>query len=560
MSTVWEITEPSSASFSFVSDLPYSQLTQKFLARRGFKTEAEITKLLFPSLDALYDPFLMKGVSGSAKRILSAINRRETILIHGDYDVDGITGAALLARTLEKLSARFITFLPIRKRDGYGVSPQAIRLAKEKNVSLFITVDCGIAAFEEAKEARSAGIDVIIIDHHRIHNGEMPDAFEIINPLQEGCAYPFKELSACGLAFKLAQALLGAGAYELLDLAALSSVCDIAPLVDENRILVYFGLKRLGLREQIGFKSLCEVSSLKKQKISTTDLGFILGPRINAAGRMSSADTALKLLTTHDRKEADELAKILNDENKARQQEERGVLKQALQTVEREINFNRDRIVVVAGDGWHEGVIGIVAQRLVEYFSRPALVIAFDGARGKGSGRSLKGFHLFESLRYCEDLLEEFGGHELAAGFVIEKKHFDKFRRKINEFSKTVSTDVFTRSIRVDLEVSFRELSLPFLREIALLEPFGAGNPKPVFLTRGVRTKRGPERLSGNGYRWWVTDGEMTLEAIWRSRSSELSFPDGEPYTMVYSPKLNSWDGIESLVLEVKDVKTDAGR
>ena len=201
MSTVWEIAEPSSASFSSVSDLPYSQPTQKFLARRGFKTEAEITKHLFPSLDALYDPFLMKGVSGSAKRILSAINRRETILIHGDYDVDGITGAALLARTLEKLSARFITFLPIRKRDGYGVSPQAIRLAKEKNVSLFITVDCGIAAFEEAKEARSAGIDVIIIDHHRIHNGEMPDAFEIINPLQEGCAYPFKELSACGLSF-----------------------------------------------------------------------------------------------------------------------------------------------------------------------------------------------------------------------------------------------------------------------------------------------------------------------------------------------------------------------
>lgn len=556
MATVWEMTEPSFSPSA--TNLPYSQLIQKLMALRGFKTEAEIAKYLFPSLDHLHDPFSMKGISGSVKRILSAINRREIILIHGDYDVDGITGAALLVRTLEKLNARFLTFLPLRKRDGYGMSPQAIQLAREKGVSLFITVDCGISAFEEVREARAAGIDVIIIDHHRIHNCEMPDAFEIINPLQEGCEYPFKELSACGLAFKLAQALLGACAYELLDLVALSSVCDVAPLVDENRILVYFGLKRLSERQQIGFRSLCEVSSLRKPKISTSDLGFILGPRINASGRMSSADTALKLLTTHDKKEAEKFAQILNEENRARQQEERWVLKQALQTVEREINFNRDRIVVVAGDGWHEGVIGIVAQRLVEYFSRPAIAIAFDGERGKGSGRSLKGFHLFDGLKHCEELLEEFGGHELAAGLVIEKKQFEKFRRKINDFAKTLPSHVFTRSIRVDSEVSLRELSLPFLRELALLEPFGAGNPKPVFLTRGVRTKRGPERLSGGGYHWWLTDGEMTLEAVWRSRNQELLFPDREPYTVVYSPKLNRWDGIESLILEVKDAKTEA--
>jgi single-stranded-DNA-specific exonuclease len=556
MSTVWEITDPSSSSS--VSDLPYSELTQKFLSLRGFKTEAEITKYLFPSLDHLHDPFLMKGISNSAKRILLAINRKETILIHGDYDADGITGAALLARMLEKLSAQFITFLPMRKRDGYGVSPQAVQLAKEKGVSLFMTVDCGIAAFDEARDARAAGIDVIIIDHHRIHDGKMPEAFEIINPLQEDCKYPFKELSACGLAFKLAQALLGAGAYEFLDLAALSSICDIAPLTDENRVIVYFGLKRLSEREQVGFKSLCEISGLKRPKIAASDLGYMLGPRINASGRMGSADTALKLLTTRDKTEADTLAKILNEENKARQQEERWVLKQALQTVEREINFNRDRIVVVAGD-WHEGVIGIVAQRLVEYFSRPALVIAFGGERGKGSGRSFKGFHLFEGLQYCADLLEEFGGHELAAGLTIEKKNFEPFRLKINEFAKAASRDALTRSIRVDLEVSFKDLSLPFLRELALLEPFGSGNSKPVFLTRNVRTKRAPERLSGGGYHWWVTDGEMTWEANWRSRSSELLFPDREPYTMVYSPKLNTWDGIESLILEVKDVKVEAG-
>ncbi len=554
MSTIWEIADSPPLSDSLALQLPYSNLMQKFLALRGFFTEEDIQKLLFPSLDALYDPFLMKGIQQSAKRILSAIDRKETILVHGDYDVDGITGAAVLSRMLEKLNAKFVTFLPVRKRDGYGVSKESLKLAKEKNVSLFITVDCGITAFEEAKEARQAGIDVIIIDHHRIHGGEMPEALAIINPLQDDCPYPFKELSACGLAFKLAQALLSQGAYELLDLVALSCVCDVAPLADENRILVSFGLQKLGARAQAGFKSLCEVAGLKRRKIAVSDLGFILGPRINASGRMSSPETALRLLTTSNSEEADRLAQLLDQENKARQQEEKNLLKQALQAVEREINFNRDRVIVVAGDGWHEGVIGIVAQRLVEYFMRPAFVIAFDGESGKGSGRSVKGFHLFHGLEHCQDVLEEFGGHELAAGLTIKKENLQAFREKMNEFGKTVSPDVFLRSIRIDLEVSFQGLSSQFLRELSLLEPFGAGNPKPVFLTRGVRTKRDPERLS-NGFRWWVTDGVITFEAVWRSRGVPIAFPESETYTIVYSPKLKSWDGIDSLVLEVRDVK-----
>ncbi len=557
MSTIWKIAESPFLPAVSLSESPYSNLMQKFLALRGFHTEEEIQKLLFPSLSSLYDPFLMKGIQRSAQRVLSAIDRKETILVHGDYDVDGITGAAVLSRTLEKLNAKFVTFLPVRKRDGYGVSKESLQLAKEKKVSLFITVDCGITAFEEAKEARQAGIDVIIIDHHRIHGGGMPEAFEIINPLQEDCTYPFKELSACGLAFKLAQALLGQGAYEFLDLVALSCVCDVAPLIDENRILVSFGLQKLGARGQVGFKSLCEVASLKRRKIQASDLGFILGPRINASGRMSSPETALKLLTTNDPEEADRLARVLDEENKTRQQEERLLLKQALQAVEREINFNRDCVIVVSGDGWHEGVIGIVAQRLVEYFMRPAFVIAFDGALGKGSGRSVKGFHLFHGLEHCQEVLEEFGGHELAAGLTIKKKNLQAFRKKMNEYGKTISPDVFLRSVRIDLEVSFQDLSSQFLRELSLLEPFGAGNPKPVFLTRGVRTKCDPERLGSNGFRWWVTDGAMTFEAVWRSRGMPLAFPESESYTMVYSTKLKSWDGIDSLILEVRDVKED---
>lgn len=558
MTAIWEIRDSASLSSAPLKGLPYSHLMQKFLGLRGFHTEAQIQKLLFPSLNALHDPFLMKGVAQSAKRILSAIDREETILVHGDYDVDGITGAAVLSRMLQKLNAKFVAFLPVRKRDGYGVSQEALKLAKEKGVSLFITVDCGITAFEEAKEARRAGIDVIIMDHHRIHGGRMPEAFAIINPLQEDCAYPFKELSACGLAFKLAQALLGEGAYELLDLVALSCVCDVAPLRDENRVLVHFGLQRLSARRQIGFKSLCQAASLKREKISAADLAFILGPRINASGRMSSPEASLHLLTTNDRQEADRLAQILDQENRARRQEERWLLKQALQTVEREINFNHDRVVVVSGEGWHEGVIGIVAQRLVEYFMRPAIVIALEGERGKGSGRSVRGFHLFHALEQCGEVLEEFGGHELAAGFTIKGKNLKAFRKEINEYGRRVPAEVFLRSIAIDFEVSFRDLSTQFLRELALLEPFGVGNPKPVFLTRGLWTKRSPERLSSNGLRWWVSDGALTFEAVWRSRGPQLLFPESEPYTMVYSPNLKSWEGTESLVLEVRDVKADS--
>jgi single-stranded-DNA-specific exonuclease len=567
MSAIWEIAESETTPPASFNSLPYTPLMQRLLRLRGFETEAEIQKFLFPSLDHLYDPFLMKGIAGASKRILAAIERGETILVHGDYDVDGITGAALLSRTLRKLNAQFVTFLPERKKDGYGVSQEAVQLAKDQGVSLFITVDCGITAFGEVKQARALGIDVIIIDHHRIHpvrekfsngvHGSMPEAFEIINPLQEDCPYPFKELSACGLAFKLAQALLGRGAFEFLDLAALSSVCDIAPLTDENRILAAFGLEALSERRHAGFKSLCEAAGLRRKKILASDLGFILGPRINASGRMSSPKSALELLTTEDAETAGRLAQMLNEENRARQQEERMLLKQALQMVDRTINFNRDRVIVVWGEGWHEGVIGIVAQRLVEQFRRPSVVIALDGEWGKGSGRSVKGFHLFRGFEFCETFLEEFGGHELAAGMKIHAKNLEAFRKRVNEFAQSVPADVFLKTIQVDFEISLADLSASFLRELALLEPFGAGNPRPIFLTHGLRSKRPPERLGTNGLRWWVTDGVLTFEAHWRTRGSEISFPDSEPYAMVYTPRLDSWDGIDRLILDVKDAKSD---
>ncbi len=553
MSTVWNIADPPvSQSFS-----QYSPLLQKILAVRGFKSEPEAQKFLYPSLDHLYDPFLMKGMRRAVDRILSAVQKKEMILIHGDYDVDGITGTALLSRLFQKLGARFFAFLPNRKTDGYGVSTGAIKLAREKNASLFMTVDCGITAFEEVKEAGASGMDTIIIDHHRIHDGAMPNAYAILNPLQEDCAYPFKELSACGLAFKLAQALLGSDAFELLDLAALSSVCDVAPLRDENRVIVSSGLAALSTRAHIGFRVLCEVAGLRRKHLVASDLGFILGPRINASGRMGSPETALKLLVSTGEREAVELARVLDKENSARRDEDRLLLKKALQLVEREVNFSRDRVIVVSGEGWHEGVIGIVAQRLVEYFHRPAVVIALNGERGKGSGRSIKGFHLFDGFKYGEAFLEEFGGHELAAGLVIGRENVKPFKEKLNEYAHTLPAETFLKSVQVDLELSFDELSPRFFAELSLLEPFGAGNPRPVFLTRGIRSKRRPVQTKNGALQWWVTDGIHTFEAQWKSRGPSIAFPDSEPYTLVYSPAVKVSEGIQHVVLEIRDAKPE---
>jgi len=555
MPTIWNIVETTRPE---TQGLPYSDVLLRLLALRGLQDTQSIRKFLTPSLDHLHDPFLMKGIGGAQKRILSAAARGETILIHGDYDVDGITGAAILSRTLEKLGAKFVTFLPERKRDGYGVSEEALKRAKRDGVSLFITVDCGITAFRETREARAGGMDVIIIDHHRIHEGATPEANVIINPLQEDCPYPFKDLSAGGLAFKLAQALIGKGAFEFLDLAALSCICDIAPLVGENRILTTFGLDQISSRHNTGFKNLCEVAGLKRQKLLASDLAFVLGPRINAMGRLSTPDKAFRLLTTHSPGEARELAQLLHQENQARQREDRQLLKQALQVVEREVHFNRDKVIVVSGDGWHEGVMGIVANRLVDRFGRPAIVITFDGAEGKGSGRSVKGFHLFESLSYCESTLEQFGGHELAAGFTIRKEKFQAFRIKLNEYAQKVAPEVFFRSVDIDFEVGLDTLDSKVLREIQFLEPFGSGNRRPVFLTRGLRTKGMLKPMASGKPRWLVTDGTQTFDAVWASRDQTVHFPESERYQMVYAPRLTHWDGIESVVLDVKDVKAES--
>jgi len=536
----------------------FSPVFRKLLAQRGFTDDSGIENFIFPGLSSLHDPFLMKNMMEVKTRIEKSVQTREKILIHGDYDVDGITGVAVLVRTLEKLGGEYTIFLPERERDGYGVSEAAIHQAREQGVALIVTVDCGITAKKEIKIARSHGMDVIVIDHHRLPADGLPDTHLILNPLLEDCPYPFKELSAAGLAFKLSQALTGDAALEHLDLVALSTISDIAPLIGENRILVKKGLGMLSKRKNVGIRALAEVAKMKASRVNTGHVGFILGPRLNAAGRMSSADTALQLLLTQNSREAESLAKILDEENKARQHSERETTQEAMRKVERTVNFNRERVIVVDGQGWHRGVIGIVASKLVEKYERPAVVISVEEGVGRGSGRSIKNFHLFNALRSCEAVLEEFGGHAQAAGLTVMEKNIPNLREKINAFAfENLPSEELKRHVMVDMELKLNELTDRFLEELELLEPHGVGNPRPVFQSGDLRLKSKPRRLYGETYEVELTDGFLNYQAHLNEKQMLLCAASGPEarFEAAYSIKTKQWNGMKTLILSVKEFR-----
>ena len=557
--TVWAIR---SASPSLRRD-DFSPHFLHLLAHRGLTANEETENFLYPSREKLCPPFLMKGMREAVRRIQKAKALGEKVLVHGDYDVDGVTGAAIISLTLEKLGVSFETFLPERARDGYGVSGEAIQKAARTGTRLLITVDCGISAADEIREARQAGIDSVVLDHHQIPAAGLPPAHAILNPLQEGCEYPFKELSAGGLAFKLAQALLGQEAYEFFDLATLSTVADLAPLRGENRMIVKEGLRQLSERKRLGIKALAESANIRAHEIKTSHVGFVFGPRINASGRMSSALTALRLLLTSNEKEAESLAQILEQENRDRQRAERRVVEEAVQQVERAANFSRDRILVVAQEGWHAGVIGIVASRLVERYHRPALVIALKDKVGKGSGRSIRSLNLFKALEYAREFLVEFGGHEQAAGFNVKEEQIPSLWRKLNEHCHAAyPAEIFLKSIDIDLEIKLSDLTPQFLRELELLEPYGLGNPRPVFLTRGLKVKTLQPKKSGKSFRsiLWATDGALTYEVVVPERARIcFDFEPGVAFDLVYTVDEKRWEGERMTVLEAKDIKPPEG-
>lgn len=538
----------------------YTARFKELLEVRGFTTPEEISLFLYPHLKNLFDPLLLKGVREACFLLREALVKKEKVFIHGDYDVDGITGSAIMSRTLTVLGVEHEVFLPHRAEDGYGVSSQAIIEAAERGFKILMTVDCGVTAKEQLDLAKSKGMLTIVIDHHKIPETGLPDANAMINPFQEECHYPFDELSAGGLAFKLSQALLGERAYAYLDLAAVSTVCDVAPIKSENRILVAMGLKLLSKGTSLGFSAIAEVAKLKQQMINVGHIGFTFGPRINAAGRMSSPLMALRLLLSDNPRETLSLATALDEENKARQKEEKQLIKEAIADVERTMNFNQDRVIVVGKEGWHQGIIGIVAARLVEKFHRPAIVIAIEKGIGKGSGRSIKNFDLYQAMKSCEDLFQKFGGHPQAAGLSMDATKIDALRKKINDYAReTTHADDYIKKQNSDLEITLSEINEPFLRELELLEPHGMGNPRPVFYSRELTIKTTPLKYGPQSLSFHVMDQHHTYDVNWyirdaetmRERSSDLK--KGLVINLYYHIKQKTWQGADRISLDAKD-------
>ncbi len=559
MQKIWRVRDSNQAVQDHLSSaLNISKITAQLLVNRGIHTADAAYDFLKCSLASCHNPFLLKDMDKAVSRIKKAIAKGELILVYGDYDVDGMTSVTVLYSALKNLGAKVETYIPSRIEEGYGLNNAALKKAHKDGVTLLITVDCGITSFKEVEQAYFLKIDVIITDHHGILNSKVPAAYAVINPLQSDCKYPFKHLAGVGLAYKLVKALYEGTphlAEDFLDLVSLGTVADIAPLIGENRVLAKHGLDELNRRERIGLKALMDVAKLDGN-ISSGHIGFVLGPRINAMGRIGSPQKAIELLLSDDIDGAITLAKILSEENRNRQKIEAKILEEALAKLEREINFKDHRVIVLAAENWHPGVIGIVASRIAERFYRPTILISLDGKLGKGSGRSIENFHLFEHLLRCKDLLAGFGGHECACGITIEKDNIAKFTELINsEAFKDIDEKIFSPKLDIEMDIPLNTLSEDIIKEIESLAPFGPDNPRPVLSSRKVYVKDGPRQIGKSGFKFWVTDKDVTCEAITFTKSN-LEMPKiGSDVDLAYIPSMNNWQGVQSIQLELKDIK-----
>ena len=561
----WRIS-PSDANLQkyLSGSLSISPVIAQLLINRGMADIDKIKSFLKSDVSELYNPFLMKGMSEAVSRIKRALAKKEKILIHGDYDVDGVTATALLFFGLKEFGAEPVYFIPDRLTEGYGLGSNGVEEAVKIKASLVITVDCGISSHEEVEALNKHGIDVVVTDHHEPPK-ILPDAHAVINPHQKGCAYPDKFLSGVSIAFKLCQAL-GAelnsrNFWKHLDLVALGTVSDMAPILGENRILVKEGLKLLkNGGSNKGVKALIEVSGIKKDKIGAFEIGFILGPRINAAGRLGYAGIAVELLLTEDDTRARELAKKLNEANQERQKIEKNTLKEALSKMEKDINFKDHRVIVLHNEDWHAGVMGIVASRISDRFNRPAILISTKDGVGRGSGRSIENFHLFEALASCEGFLKEYGGHQYACGLTILEENLPGFIKLINELAKdTMKTEDLTQSLSIDMETGLDALDRKTIEDIEALEPFGEGNPEPVFCSRNLRLAQPVRVLKGEHLKFQVTDGKKKFDAIGfgmaKDGDIELALKDCGSFDMAYTVSINNWQGINTIQLKIEDIK-----
>jgi single-stranded-DNA-specific exonuclease len=543
------------------TELP-PEIVRILINRRLVSTEL-INRFVNPDMSDLFDPFELEGIEQAVTRIIRALRDQERIMVYGDYDVDGITSAALTFLVLNRLGADVSYYLPNRLVEGYGLSEDGIQEAINRKISLIITVDCGVTAINEVEYARGKGIDVIITDHHE-PGQNLPNAVSIVNP-KLNAAMPGQELAGVGVAFKLAQALyrsLGQNDAELeehLDLVAMGTAADIAPLIGENRILTKHGIRQIARTNKPGLKSLCFVSGLMGKEITSGQVVFILAPRINAVGRLGDPELAIRLLTTRDDIAATKIARKLDEENKLRKKLDETTLRQALELVKSECDPENDPVIVLAAEGWHQGVIGIVASRIVERYHVPTVLIAIDGKEGKGSARSIPSFHLYNAMRECEDLLLRYGGHKYAAGLSIATDKIPEFRERLKKVARGMLSDEdLTPTLTIDCYMDLDRLDEDFIRRLEEFAPFGPQNTRPVFMTGSVELVGTPYIVGRNHLKFRAGKGNsrvfdcigFNMGDIARRLSAHAGTID-----MAYVAERVWWNNAHQLQLRIKDIQ-----
>ena len=546
-----------------VDELRLPEPLCRLLVARGHPEPAAARAFLRPSLDTLHDPFELAGMDAAVARIGAAIDRGETVFVHGDYDVDGICAAALYTRLLRRMGATVVPFVPHRTRDGYDLGPNGVRRAVEAGAGLILTGDCGIVAHDAVEAAGQAGIDVVVTDHHT--PGEtLPSTVAVVNPKRADCGYPDPSLSGTGVAYKVALALARRRGFPeeevhyALDLVALATVADVMPLRGENRVMTRVGLRVLRESRNPGLRALVRSAGLDGKPLSAGQLGHVLAPRLNAVGRLEDAGTGLRLLLSDDGA-ADALAGELEGANTRRQAVDREILDQAVRLLNG-FDAARDRAIVLARGGWHPGVIGIVASRLVERFHRPTVLIALpDGdGPGRGSARSIPGFDLLAAVRACGGHLERFGGHAAAAGFDIRRDRIDAFRAAFEDHARGLLPDAPVPELRIDQELRLADVSEELVRYLAYAGPFGAGNPTPVFALRGVRAA-GVKAVGREGQhlKLRLRDGSAELAAIgFRMAGSHGPLArSGEPLDVAAQLQEDRWNGRSRIQAKIVDLR-----
>jgi single-stranded-DNA-specific exonuclease len=530
---------------------------------RGITDYQKVLRFFRPSIDKLYDPFLLKDCDKAVARVIEAINNKEKVMILGDYDVDGTCGVSMFYLFLKKFGMESEIYIPDRIEEGYGISIKAINLAKEKKINLIIAIDCGITAFDKVEYAKSLEIDFIICDHHQPPE-IIPDALAVMDPLRSDDDYPFKYLCGTGVAFKLAQAIsckLGKPQLpnSLIDLVAIATASDIVPLTDENRILVKEGFVLINTKPRLSLKVLIESSGLKIGKLNTSNIVFTLAPRINAVGRLGDAKRAVELLTCEDNEKIKEFAFVLNDENENRREIDKSITDDVFKIFDKPINIENQSSIVIHNEAWHPGVIGIVAARLVEKYNLPSIVLTTVNGIGKGSARSISSFNIYEALKQCEDKLIQFGGHFHAAGLEIELENIDEFRKTFNEIaSKEITEEQLIPEIEYDQEVTFEELTPKLIHILSFFEPFGPENMTPVFITKDVQIIGEVRLAKANTHIFKVREDESKkiFEAVF---FNSLEYSDliktGNYIDICYSIDKSVWNGKEYTKLRVRDLK-----